>query len=476
MSETGSKGALILFAGGLLVLLVVLERPGYLTSPSALGGLIIAEVILAALTQYRKLFFPILVCSFLWAGIDLPFRGAFAQGRWIVLGIGAAAGLIIYLHDHHHYFSSFHLIAFFCILSAFVSSSVSAYPSEALLKALSLLMLLVYAATGARSVVSPLQPAVFFRKVLLACEAVTYITVILYFALRWEIFGNPNSLGAVVGVAIVPTLLWGYISADSNLRRWRSGGALSVAVLLLMSSFARAGIGAAALVFVLICFSLRQYRLLIQGTALAVVIAIAVIVLVPRESDSPYFQGSDQLTAAFIYKGNQDQGVFGSRRSVWTETWDSIRAHPWFGTGFGTSMTNDDMTKLDYAARHVGSRVAREHGNSYLAITEWTGVLGVLPFFLLVLFAVGYAAKVFRWVRRTGDVFSPAIPAASIVVAGAFHAMFEDWMFAVGYYLSVFFWSMAFILVDVMPRATVVQPQPAPIPLPQQFGVAMSGD
>jgi hypothetical protein len=31
------------------------------------------------------------------------------------------------------------------------------------------------------------------------------------------------------------------------------------------------------------------------------------------------------------------------------------------------------------------------------------------------------------------------------------HAAFEDWLFAVGYYLCVFFWSLAFIMVDVLP-------------------------
>ncbi len=39
-----------------------------------------------------------------------------------------------------------------------------------------------------------------------------------------------------------------------------------------------------------------------------------------------------------------------------------------------------------------------------------------------------------------------------MLAAGLAHAAFEDWMFAVGYYLSVFFWAMAFILVDLLPE------------------------
>jgi hypothetical protein len=34
------------------------------------------------------------------------------------------------------------------------------------------------------------------------------------------------------------------------------------------------------------------------------------------------------------------------------------------------------------------------------------------------------------------------------MVAGLVHAGLEDWMFAPGYYLCAFYWTMAFIFVD----------------------------
>jgi hypothetical protein len=52
--------------------------------------------------------------------------------------------------------------------------------------------------------------------------------------------------------------------------------------------------------------------------------------------------------------------------------------------------------------------------------------------------------------RSSGNIFAPAVPAAAILVAGLIDAGFEDWLFAVGYYLSVFFWVMAFILADLL--------------------------
>ena len=61
------------------------------------------------------------------------------------------------------------------------------------------------------------------------------------------------------------------------------------------------------------------------------------------------------------------------------------------------------------------------------------------------------------WMREYGSAFHAAIPLAMVTLAGIVHAIFEDWMFAPGYYLCLFFWSIGFVLVDVapLPRARV---------------------
>jgi len=37
------------------------------------------------------------------------------------------------------------------------------------------------------------------------------------------------------------------------------------------------------------------------------------------------------------------------------------------------------------------------------------------------------------------------------LLAGMLHACLEDWLFAPGYHLCVFYWSLAFIFVDYAP-------------------------
>jgi O-antigen ligase len=447
---------MVLLGGGLLLGFLLYTRPGYFADYSILGGLIIAELLFFAVLTYRQVFFALLMVVFLCAGIAVPYRIAFLYARWVILAAGAVAGLAIYLRERNHYFGMFHLVALFCVLSAIVSALVSAYPEEAILKALSLTLLFLYAASGARASLFVIQPDNFFRRLVIGCEILTVFTAVSYLGFRWQFFGNPNSLGAVMGVAVIPVLLWAYITAKTAMRRRRLAVGLAFASLLLLSSFSRAAIGAAAVSCLVLCVGLRQYRLLAKGFAAAVVLAIAAAMLLPQPTDTPQYDGSEPVGNMFLYKGHAEGGVLASRRGVWEETLDVIKENPWFGSGFGTSVTADDMTKLAFAKTHIDSWIIREHGNSYLEITEWVGLLGVVPFYSLVLLTARNVGSVYSWMRRTGDGFSPAVPAAAVVTAGLVHAAFEDWMFAVGYYVCVFFWTMAFLLVDVLPRPSVV--------------------
>jgi O-antigen ligase len=91
-----------------------------------------------------------------------------------------------------------------------------------------------------------------------------------------------------------------------------------------------------------------------------------------------------------------------------------------------------------------------------MTIAEWVGLLGVLPFVGLLAVTVSNVWKVCAWMNRTGDVNPYAIPVAMVVLAGLTHAAFEDWLFAVGYHVSVFFWVFAFLLADLVPGEVVV--------------------
>jgi O-antigen ligase len=157
------------------------------------------------------------------------------------------------------------------------------------------------------------------------------------------------------------------------------------------------------------------------------------------------------LISSIVYKGRDpSQGLLASRQSPWQDAIDSIRAHTWFGTGFGTADNGQDATD-NIAKFSSTASTSAEHGSSYLAITTWVGLVGVLPFAWLLLMLLRKTIHTVAWMSRSGNPSHPAVPLAIVILAGMIHAGFEDWMFAPGYYLCVFYWSLAFVLVDYAP-------------------------
>jgi O-antigen ligase len=431
-----------------LILLYAAEtRPGYFTSFTYLGGLLLLEILAVTIWHYEKWFFAVLMMSFLWAGSDLPLANAGNVVRWVFLGFGALVGLVKWGKvERRHHFAAIHLVALLCVLSAAVSSMVSTRSEMALLKSLSLFLLFLYGSCGARVALAG-RESVFFRGLLIACEIVSYLSGFLYLVLRFEIFGNPNSLGAVMGVVIIPVLLWGVLITEDRNVRQRRAVALCLASYLLFFSLCRAGILASAVAATILCLVLRRQQLFLKGAFILVFLLTALAVVQPA-----YF-GSliSKFTEDVIYKGKPAElGVFGSRRSPWTETADVIRESPWFGSGFGTDMMAAP-TAWDSNFRTIED-ANREHGNSYLALVQYVGLVGLIPFATLLCLVLGLIVRTCRWIRRSADPRNYALPLVLVCIAGLVHAVFEDWLFAVGYYLTVFFWTFVFLLYDLQPR------------------------
>jgi O-antigen ligase len=430
--------------GFLFAAYLVIFRPDYLLSAEYLGMLIFLQVVAVVLWKFQERFFPFLILIFVAAATTVPFQSAWVSGRWFILGVGALVGCLIGLKNRPHSIGTFQIVALCCVLAALFSVNAPAYSSQAFLKALSLLLLFLYGSFGARLAVAGRMEQ-FQAGLLVGCELLIYLIAGMYLILRLEFLGNPNSLGAVMGVVAMPLMLWGIILSDRILVRRRRVFAFLLALFLLLSSYSRASIAAAGISCVLLCLVLRRYRLLVKGGVIAVLAAVLVVAIAP-----PQEEPSDSVTTAFLYKGHQGTGFMDSRKSVWQETLVTIQEHPWLGTGFGTISSSFDTGEIagTFAS---SSKITREHGNSYLAIIAGVGLLGVAPFLTLVLLVGTYAARTLIWTRKGHNLPSLALPIAVVMVAGLIHAGFEDWLFAVGNYLCVFFWSLAFILVDLLP-------------------------
>lgn len=445
MNPRISSGVLVASAitAPLLLAYMAYSRPWYFTSQTYLGGLILLELLIAAVWMYRRVFFPVVILAFLLAGVNLPVGAVWTAARWLFLAVGAFCGLFIVIKERRYQFGLFHFTAAFAVLTALLSATVSRYPNVALLKVLSLLLLFLYGATGARVAVGG-RENIFFSRLILGSEVFVGINAALY-AVGIEAMGNPNSLGAVMGVVGAPLLLWGALVTRDRSLQQRRGMFFAVAMFLGFISHSRAGLAAALISCGLLCIALRKYRLFIEGLIIVTIVIAATAIFRPEMIAS--------MTSSTVYKGvDQQRGIFASRQAPWQTAIDKIGEHPWLGVGLGTTAEGADPTqKQGSFASNVS--VTTENGSSYLSLVAGTGILGAIPCLLLLVILIGKVSETMMWMRVTGSALHAAVPIALVLVAGMVHAAFEDWMFAPGSYLSVFFWSVAFIIIDIAPRS-----------------------
>jgi len=424
-------------AGSILFLLLLSVKRPYLFGESNLVALLVLVAVGFIASRYETHFWTVMVAVFFWAGSAFPLAGAMNVFRWVVLGLGAFLSLGYYARRTNRIpFNHLHLLGLFAVMAAFASAMVSVNPLMTVLKALSLAALFVYASVGARILWSR-NPEPFVRRLVLMAEGLVYFTAIAYSA-SFEVWGNPNSLGLIMGCICWPVLLWRFILLRARHEYPRRFIALFVCGALLLLSLSRASLTAACVISMFLLVGARRYRTLLMGVSLFAAILLNTFLVMPER----FQNASDTL----MYKKGDRGNVMDSRNKPWERSLRTFRDHPWLGVGFGAA-DNSSEWRFGYATQ---GQLSRERGSSYLTMLETTGILGTLPCALLLLGLIREILRVFFWLRRTGKVNQPAVVAAAIILAGLVNGVFEDWMFAVGYYMSVIFWVLALSLRDWM--------------------------
>jgi len=434
-------------AGSILFLLFLSVKRPYLFGESNVLALLVLVVAGFIASQYETHFWTLMVAVFFWAGSGLPLAGSMNLFRWVVLGSGAFLALAYYARRSNRIpFNHLHLLALFTVVAAFASALVSVNPAMTLLKALSLAALFVYASVGARILWST-NPEPFVRKLVLMSEGLVYFSAICSLV-SFDVWGNAYSLGLIMGCLCWPVLLWRFILPETGYKSPRRLIALLLCGALLVLSLSRASIIAAVLTSMFLLVGARRYRTLLVGVSLLAAILLNLYLVTPERFQS----ASDTL----LYKKGEHGKLMDSRQKPWDRSLANFREHPWLGLGFGVADNSADW-RLNYVTQ---GHQTRERGSSFLTMLETTGVIGTLFFALLILALIREIWRAFARLRRTGQVNQPAVVAASIILAGLVNAFFEDWLLAVGYYMSVIFWVLALSLRDWMavPPSSYVAP------------------
>jgi len=462
-SKTIKIFPLLAAASVALLFYLSVHRP-YLFGESNLLALLALVAAGFIASQYETHFWTLMIAVFFWAGSAFPLAGAMNLFRWVVLAVGAFLSLGYYARRANWIsFNHQHLFGLFAVVAAFASAIVSVSPLMTILKALSLAALFIYASIGARMLWAT-NPEPFVRKLVQMAEALVYFSAVCYL-LSFEAWGNANSLGLIMGCLCWPVLLWRLLLPSTRHEHTRRLVSLFLCGALLVHSLARASIIAASLISVFLLLGTRRYRTLLLGMSLFAAILVSMFLVTPDR-----FQHASE---AFMYKKGERGNLMSSRQEPWQRSLTAFREHPWLGSGFGAA-DNSGGWRFTYVTQ---AQLTRERGSSYLTLLETTGILGTLPFALLLFALIREIWRVFLWLRRSGKVNQPAVVAAAIILGGLVNAFFEDWMFAVGYYFCVIFWVLALSLRDWMacPVWSDVRASEKPARLAVQGSFALRG-
>ncbi len=446
------KSALPWIIGALLLLVAfaLVTNPDLAAQPALLGGIAGVVILGLLLLRYESRIYAAVLISFLWAGTFVPFQSAGTVGRWVVLAAAAVFGVILAVRRGWMKFEVFHFSAALAVIMAGASVYDSVNSSLAGPKAASLAMLFLYCSVGLRiSFRSGEQ--LFMHRFALVCEGLVWFTAVQSFVLGRAFFGNPNSLGAVMSVVLFPVILWSTLTPAARPEvQWRRTASLLLAGYYVFQSGSRASIASLLVASTLLLWALRRHRLLANGfIALFLIVATVELFSPGRVED---------VVTGVVYKQSGERDLLQSRRSVWNQTVAIIEKRPFLGSGFGTSVENAGFTKSGIATFSRSEEM--EHGSSYLSMVAWLGLLGCLPFIALMAMLVSRMTRAYLWMRRTGNAYHAIVPITAVLTAALLNAVFEDWLLAVGYYLSIVFWTFAFLLMDLVPsRFFMVEPQ-----------------
>lgn len=163
---------------------------------------------------------------------------------------------------------------------------------------------------------------------------------------------------------------------------------------------------------------------------------------------------------SFLYKYPDARTIFESRTPYWDATYQAFLERPWVGAGFGLQASESE-SQLGFATKNSQRRA--EQGSSILGLLEEVGILGAVPFFLLLIVT---AIRQILVLFLSHDALQ--ILFARSILGGLIWAVAENYLLALGNAASIlFFFSLFFSerLLQIYQRDRVAARQQLRAPL-----------
>ena len=249
-----------------------------------------------------------------------------------------------------------------------------------------------------------------------------------YIELYRGLTANSNYLG-ILALSAIPATLWEFYRPHGDTWRRLIGYSLAPALgLVVLLTFSRASIAAAAIM--ILCFllgaGLKRYALI---TIAAVFSAIVLFVAFPEKIA--------RYETIYVYKGAiGEQSIIASRVKAWDKSLAGADAGGLVGLGFGVS-----AGFTEFEEGFSTSNYGREKGNTALAVAEELGSVGLV---LYVILLVLMFARIYGGVLRARHPHERVM--LSIVFGGlaglVINSQFEAWFLAPGAFGTPVFWSL----------------------------------
>lgn len=234
---------------------------------------------------------------------------------------------------------------------------------------------------------------------------------------------NPNSLGAV-GTVAASLWLWDLVERRNwtDVAWWGRLLIFLAALGVIGATGSRSSQAGFVAALVIAGMFVRNRRRLL---------GIVTILVLPSVLLLAFWQ-ADSVT--LLRSRWRNDTLLESREKPWSDSIAAWKKNPWIGYGFGVC---DMQENWQGTLSSVG--IVRD-GTGYFGLLESVGVLGVLPFGILLILAGVRVCQVGLRRGVPAESWLPAMKAGTLFIALSVHHVGEPWLIGPGMVLNLLFW------------------------------------
>lgn len=236
-------------------------------------------------------------------------------------------------------------------------------------------------------------------------------------------FGHQNSLAMAVLLTMpgLFSLVIGEqrsVNSKGHIKMYFFWLLITANCLLITLTYSRAAMMALFVGAVIYLFLNKKFKVLKLGFAVIAVFTLLAVTVKPLN------------TTVYKLLAKHDMSVFATRQILWGPSWEAAKNN--FVSGAGYTMTDQSVKILPGTGSGFNKTTGlfyREKGNSYLALIEETGIIGLIFFVIPIIYLL-------MQFNKSNNANTKIF--LSLIIAFLFQALFEEWFYGSGWGFRLF--------------------------------------